>query len=34
VEIASKLLGEKLKISGEQEKLIDNYLGEIDFKKN
>jgi F-type H+-transporting ATPase subunit b len=34
VEIASKLLGEKLKQSGEQEKLIDNYLDEIDFKKN
>jgi len=34
VEIASKLLGEKLKQSGEQEKLIDNYLKEIDFNKN
>jgi F-type H+-transporting ATPase subunit b len=34
VEIASKLLGEKLKQTGEQEKLIDNYLDEIDFKKN
>jgi F-type H+-transporting ATPase subunit b len=34
VEIASKLLGEKLKQTGEQEKLIDNYLKEIDFTKN
>ncbi len=34
VEIASKLLGEQLKKSGEQEKLIDNYLKEIDFSKN
>jgi len=34
VEIASRLLGEKLKQTGEQEKLIDNYLKEIDFKKN
>jgi F-type H+-transporting ATPase subunit b len=34
VEIASKLLGEQLKPSGEQSKLIDNYLKEIDFKKN
>ncbi len=34
VEIASKLLGEKLKQTGEQEKLIDNYLKEIDFNKN
>ncbi len=34
VEIASKLLGEQLKSSGEQSKLIDNYLKEIDFKKN
>jgi F-type H+-transporting ATPase subunit b len=34
VEIASKLLGEKLKQSGEQEKLITNYLKEIDFNKN
>jgi F-type H+-transporting ATPase subunit b len=34
VEIASKLLGEHLKQTGEQEKLIDNYLKEIDFKKN
>jgi F-type H+-transporting ATPase subunit b len=34
VEIASRLLGEKLKKTGEQEKLIDNYLKEIDFKKN
>ena len=34
VEIASKLLGEKLKQTGEQEKLIDNYLREIDFNKN
>jgi F-type H+-transporting ATPase subunit b len=34
VDIASKLLGEKLKHTGEQEKLIDNYLKEIDFNKN
>lgn len=34
VEIASKLLGEQLKPSGEQAKLIDSYLKEIDFKKN
>jgi len=34
VDIASKLLGEKLKPSGEQAKLIDNYLKEIDFNKN
>jgi F-type H+-transporting ATPase subunit b len=34
VDIASKLLGEKLKHSGEQEKLIDNYLNGIDINKN
>ena len=34
VEIASRLLGEKLKQTGEQEKLIDNYMKEIDFNKN
>jgi len=34
VDIASKLLGEKLKQTGEQAKLIDNYLKEIDFTKN
>ena len=34
VEIASKLLGEKLKESDQQNKLIDNYLKEIDFNKN
>jgi F-type H+-transporting ATPase subunit b len=34
VEIASKIIGEKLKQSGEQDKLIDNYLKEIDFNKN
>jgi len=34
VEIASKLLGEQLKQTGEQEKLINSYLKEIDFKKN
>jgi F-type H+-transporting ATPase subunit b len=34
VEIASKIVGEKLKQTGEQEKLIDNYLKEIDFNKN
>lgn len=34
IEIASKLIGEKLKQSGEQSKLIDNYLKDIDLKKN
>jgi len=34
VEIASKLLGEKLKQTGQQEKLIDNYLKDINFNKN
>jgi F-type H+-transporting ATPase subunit b len=34
VEIASKLLGEKLTQTGEQDKLIDKYLKEIDFNKN
>jgi F-type H+-transporting ATPase subunit b len=34
VEIASKLLHEKLKQTGEQDKMIDNYLKEIDFNKN
>ena len=34
VEIASKLIGEKLKQTGEQEKLIDNYLNDINFSKN
>jgi F-type H+-transporting ATPase subunit b len=34
VEIASKLLGEKLKESDQQNKMIDNYLKELDFKKN
>jgi F-type H+-transporting ATPase subunit b len=34
VEIASRILGEKLKETGEQQKLIDNYLKEIDFSKN
>jgi len=34
VEIASKLLGEKLNQTGEQDKLIDKYLKEIDFNKN
>jgi len=34
VDIASKLLGEKLKKTEEQERLIDNYLKEIDFSKN
>lgn len=34
VEIASKLLGEKLKQTGEQQKLIENYLKEVDFNKN
>ena len=34
VEIASKLLGEKLKESEQQNKLIDTYLKEINFNKN
>jgi F-type H+-transporting ATPase subunit b len=34
VEIASKLLGEKLSKTGEQEKLIDKYLKDIDLNKN
>jgi F-type H+-transporting ATPase subunit b len=34
VEIASKLLGQQLKQTGEQEKLIDNYLNDINFNKN
>ena len=34
VDIASKLLGEKLKQTGEQQKLIENYLKEVDFNKN
>jgi len=34
VEIASRLLGEKLKESDEQNKLIENYLKDIDLKKN
>jgi F-type H+-transporting ATPase subunit b len=34
VEIASKLLGEKLRQTGEQEKLIDKYLKESNFNKN
>ncbi len=34
VDIASKLLGEKLSKTGEQEKLIDKYLKDIDLKKN
>ncbi len=34
VEIASKILGEKLEQTGKQEKLIENYLKEIDLNKN
>ena len=34
VDIASKLLGEQLSKTGEQEKLIDNYLKEINLNKN
>jgi F-type H+-transporting ATPase subunit b len=34
VEIASKLLGEKLKDSDEQNKLIENFLKELNVKKN
>jgi F-type H+-transporting ATPase subunit b len=34
VDIASKILGEKLKESDEQNKLISGYIKEIDIKKN
>jgi F-type H+-transporting ATPase subunit b len=34
IDIASKILGEKLKQSAEQEKLIDSYLKDIDLNKN
>lgn len=34
IDIASRLVGERLQKSGEQEKLIDHYLNEIDFSKN
>ncbi len=34
VDIASKLLGEQLKKTGEQEKMIENYLKEINLNKN
>ena len=34
VEIASKILGEKLKQTGEHKKLIDAYLKEVDLNKN
>ena len=34
VDIASKILGEQLSKTGEHEKLIENYLKEVDLKKN
>jgi F-type H+-transporting ATPase subunit b len=34
VDIASKILGEKLKESDQQQKLIDSYLDELNIKKN
>jgi F-type H+-transporting ATPase subunit b len=34
VEIASKILGEKLKKTGEHERLIGDYLKEVDFNEN
>ena len=34
IDIATKLLGQKLEQTGEQEKLIDNYLKEINLNKN
>jgi F-type H+-transporting ATPase subunit b len=34
VDIASKILGEKLKESEQQQKLIDSYLNELNVKKN
>ena len=34
IDISSKLLGKKLEQTGEQDKLINNYLKDIDFNKN
>lgn len=34
VDIASKLIGEKLKQTSEQEKLIDSYLNDVGLNKN
>ena len=34
IDIASKLIGERLKQTSEQEKLIDSYLKEVDLNKN
>ena len=34
IEVASKLLGEKLSKTGEQEKLIEKYLNDIELNKN
>jgi|WetSurSiteA1Bulk_404760.scaffolds.fasta_scaffold32921_3 F-type H+-transporting ATPase subunit b len=34
IDIASKILGEKLKQTGEHQKLIDSYLKEVDLNKN
>jgi len=34
IEIASKLLGERLKQTGEQQKLIETYLSEINLNRN
>jgi F-type H+-transporting ATPase subunit b len=34
IEIASKLLGERLKQTGEQQKLIETYLNEINLNRN
>lgn len=34
VDIASKILGKKLEQTGEQEKLIDSYLKDLDINKN
>ncbi|MDY0097971.1 MAG: F0F1 ATP synthase subunit B [Bacteroidales bacterium] len=34
VDIASKLIGERLKQTNEQEKLIDSYLNDVDLNKN
>ncbi|MCJ7448089.1 MAG: F0F1 ATP synthase subunit B [Bacteroidales bacterium] len=34
IDIATKLLGKKLEQTGEQEKLIDNYLKDINLNKN
>jgi len=34
IDIASKILGEQLRKTAEQEKLIENYLKEVELNKN